>query len=507
MAESFAFNIVENVLVKLATEAYREISRAWGVQSDFQRLNDLLTTVKDVLLDAEGKQANNNQLRNWLQKLKDACYDAEDVLDEFEFEALRRQVLNQRSIGSKTAIAKLVFNDECVDRRFELKMSVCVSDDFDLKRLMIKMIKAAKGVDGDCSPMDLEQLQKALRDCLNGKKYLLILDDVWNEDNMKWNELKRPSVGGSRGSKIVVTTRSNQSAKMMGTIPTRTLQGLPEEESLSLFLRHLGAYSSLNLQNMIGNKLEIVRFFRKDYEFLDVGLIQFWMAHVLLQSSDENEDLKDIGRLAKSECSLVNSSRQNIPQGVRHLCLDNLDSLEENPFRFLDIDKLCHVGTFCFRHIKKGPNSEFFIKKCLSGFHSLRVLDLEGSNFELHNLETLLIRCEGIEELPKDMRYMISLRMLMVPRQMPCLNYLEIEECPILRERCKAKKGKDWAKIAHVSNIWIDGNRISSSISNDHLKVRKAIALDLTFTRWADLGSPMCSWFGTYQYHDARVVL
>ena len=84
MAESFAFNIVENVFVKLTTEAYREISRAWGVQSDFQRLNDKLTTVKDVLLDAEEKQANNNQLRNWLQKLKDACYDAEDVLDEFE---------------------------------------------------------------------------------------------------------------------------------------------------------------------------------------------------------------------------------------------------------------------------------------------------------------------------------------------------------------------------------------------------------------------------------------
>ncbi|XWS65017.1 hypothetical protein CRYUN_Cryun05aG0054500 [Craigia yunnanensis] len=101
MAESFAFNIVENVLVKLATEAYRETSRAWGVQSDFQSLNDLLTAVKAVLLDAEGKQAHDNQLRVWLQKLKDACYDAEDVLDEFEIEALRRQVMKQRSLGSK----------------------------------------------------------------------------------------------------------------------------------------------------------------------------------------------------------------------------------------------------------------------------------------------------------------------------------------------------------------------------------------------------------------------
>ncbi|WRX24821.1 Rx [Theobroma cacao] len=91
----------EKLIEKLATVAYQEISLAWGVQTDFQRLNDILTTVKDVLLDAEENQARNNQLRNWLQKLKDACYDAEDVLDEFQIEAWRRQVLKQRNIGKK----------------------------------------------------------------------------------------------------------------------------------------------------------------------------------------------------------------------------------------------------------------------------------------------------------------------------------------------------------------------------------------------------------------------
>ncbi|WRX25202.1 Rx [Theobroma cacao] len=91
----------EKLIEKLATVAYQEISLAWGVQTDFQRLNDILTTVKDVLLDTEENVAQNNQLRNWLQKLKDACYGAEDVLDEFQIEALRKQVLKQRSIGKK----------------------------------------------------------------------------------------------------------------------------------------------------------------------------------------------------------------------------------------------------------------------------------------------------------------------------------------------------------------------------------------------------------------------
>ncbi|XVF30493.1 hypothetical protein REPUB_Repub16aG0062800 [Reevesia pubescens] len=342
MAEYFAFNTAAKILSKLSDPTYQEIRLVWGVQSHLEKLKKTLTTIKAVLLDAEEKQAHDQQLRVWLQELKDACYDAEDLLDEFEIEALREQVLKQRSIGKKvrnffsssnplafrfrmahkiksitkrfgeiaalkanfhlierhdhgpsrvlrlerethsfvqasevigrdeekqriikklmqddptdeedvpvlpivglgglgkTALAKLVFNDKNVDTHFGLKLWVCVSDDFDLKRLVLKIIKSGKGGDGDLGSMDLEQLQRVVRDCLNGKRYLLILDDVWNEDIGKWKELKQLLVGGAKGSKIVVTTRSNQVAKISGTITPYNLEGLPYEKSLSLFLK------------------------------------------------------------------------------------------------------------------------------------------------------------------------------------------------------------------------------------------------------------------------------
>ncbi|WRX24091.1 Glycosyl hydrolase family 32 [Theobroma cacao] len=103
MAETFAFNIVENDIEKLSSFSYEELRLAWGVQSGLQKLSKTLNIVKAVLLDAEEKQALNNQLRVWLQELKDACYDAEDVLDEFEVEALWRQALKQRSLGDKVS--------------------------------------------------------------------------------------------------------------------------------------------------------------------------------------------------------------------------------------------------------------------------------------------------------------------------------------------------------------------------------------------------------------------
>ncbi|KAF2307981.1 hypothetical protein GH714_034050 [Hevea brasiliensis] len=60
----------------------------------------MLMTVKAVLLDAEEKQVSNNDVRVWLIKLKDVLYDAEDVLDEFECETQRKQLL--KLYGSTT---------------------------------------------------------------------------------------------------------------------------------------------------------------------------------------------------------------------------------------------------------------------------------------------------------------------------------------------------------------------------------------------------------------------
>ncbi|KAK3220324.1 hypothetical protein Dsin_014294 [Dipteronia sinensis] len=53
------------------------------------RLETILSSFRAVLLDAEKQQLHNNDVRGWLKKLKDACYDAEDALDELEMEQSR----------------------------------------------------------------------------------------------------------------------------------------------------------------------------------------------------------------------------------------------------------------------------------------------------------------------------------------------------------------------------------------------------------------------------------
>ena len=58
---------------------------------------------------------------------------------------------------------------------------------------------------------------------IEGKKFLLVLDDVWTEDQRKWEKLKLPLIqSGAHGSRILVTTRKQKVADMMGA-PTHTI--------------------------------------------------------------------------------------------------------------------------------------------------------------------------------------------------------------------------------------------------------------------------------------------
>ena len=347
MAESFLFSLADSFITKVASRAVEEASLALGVYDDLREIKNTVSLIKAVLLDAELKQKQNYELREWLKQIKRVLYDAEDVIDDFECEALRKHIVNASGsirkkvrryfsgsnplvyrlkmahqikhinkrfnkvaaarhnfdlqtndsdnhvikrrelthshvinsdvigkendkqkiidlllqdsdhkslsvipivgIGGlgKTTLAKTVFNDKSLDESFPLKMWVCVSNDFELQHLLVKILNSASV--GDSAPnfihqeniknLDVQQLQSHLRNTLAGKKFLLILDDVWNEDHVKWMQVKNLIQVGDEGSKVLVTTSSHSIAKMMCTNISYTLQGLSREDSLSVFLK------------------------------------------------------------------------------------------------------------------------------------------------------------------------------------------------------------------------------------------------------------------------------
>ncbi|CAN6703205.1 unnamed protein product [Malus baccata var. baccata] len=127
----------------------------------------------------------------------------------------------------KTALAQLIFNNDVIQNHFELKIWTCVSNVFELDIVVKKILQSEHN--------GIEQLQNDLRKKVDGKKYLLVLDDVWNDDLEKWLSLKCLLMGGGKGSRILITTRSETVVTISDTAKPYILRGLNEEHSWSLF--------------------------------------------------------------------------------------------------------------------------------------------------------------------------------------------------------------------------------------------------------------------------------
>ncbi|VAI68076.1 unnamed protein product [Triticum turgidum subsp. durum] len=93
-----------------------ELLRAWGLGKSRRKLERHLAAVQSILLDAEAKSRTDPAVRRWIKDLKTAAYHADDVLDDFRYEALRRHAAKlrrrptARKVGPRPIFLSCVFN-------------------------------------------------------------------------------------------------------------------------------------------------------------------------------------------------------------------------------------------------------------------------------------------------------------------------------------------------------------------------------------------------------------
>ncbi|KAL5713015.1 hypothetical protein ACHQM5_015133 [Ranunculus cassubicifolius] len=88
----------------------------------------------------------------------------------------------------KTTLAKLVLKEEGVVKNFEKKMWVCVSEPFNLFNVAKAIIEQAEGEVPRST--EWEVMHQSLSKSVKGKRFLLILDDVWTNNPNHWDPLK-----------------------------------------------------------------------------------------------------------------------------------------------------------------------------------------------------------------------------------------------------------------------------------------------------------------------------
>ncbi|KAL0007009.1 hypothetical protein SO802_008511 [Lithocarpus litseifolius] len=370
---------------RMASHEVLEFFSRWKLSEEpLMRLKTSLLYINAVLNDAEEKQINNPVVKGWVNELKDAAYQAQDLLDEIATDASRYkleaelkskvQLFNLTSHSSsykielkleeilgrlkflakqrdllglkegnggekpspkrpttslveesgvygrdrdteaiiellladdgsgynmsvipivgmgglgKTTLAQLLYNKLVVEN-FDIRAWVCVSQEFDVFRITKTILEAVTSSTSDTNDLDL--LQVRLNNSLVGRKFLIVLDDVWNENYLDWEVLQTPFKSGANGSKVILTTRNETAASIARTVRTYHLKPLTNEDCWLLFAKHAfgnresTAYANLELIGKeIVKKCNGLPLAAKTLGAFDLTSDRIWLCEVQLE--------------------------------------------------------------------------------------------------------------------------------------------------------------------------------------------------------------------------------
>ncbi|CAN6559056.1 unnamed protein product [Malus baccata var. baccata] len=339
VGEALLSGSIQVLYDKIASGEFMDFFRERRLNDSLvERLKMTLLSLQAVLNDAEEKQITNPAVEKWLDELKHAVFDAEDLVDEIDTEASRRKVKDQTKktqvlnflstsrkpfnykgmngriedlfnklehlakqkdnlglrggVGGnvsqrtpttsvvedgfctygrdgdkeklkallllfdnesssnfsvvpivgmggvgKTTLAQLLYNDEQVKEHFDTNVWVCVSEQYEGLRVIKTLIEEI--TKKPCDNLEMNSLEVQLRAQLRGKRFLLVLDDLWNENYDDWERLRILFTYGAKGSKVIVTTRSRHVASIVhNTISIHDLEKLSDEDCWLLLAKH-----------------------------------------------------------------------------------------------------------------------------------------------------------------------------------------------------------------------------------------------------------------------------
>ncbi|KAJ1291141.1 hypothetical protein BS78_02G295700 [Paspalum vaginatum] len=140
----------------------------------------------------------------------------------------------------KTTLAQRIFNDKRIQKHFQGRYAwVYCTDSIRKEELMTKILVALQPQHKILDlGFDLNGLHNQLQSFIQGKRFLLVLDDVSDEMYEVWGDIISVLNRGSPGSVVLVTTQLYGVARFMGTTTPIFLNPLQYDDLWKHFKHH-----------------------------------------------------------------------------------------------------------------------------------------------------------------------------------------------------------------------------------------------------------------------------
>ncbi|CAL5067344.1 unnamed protein product [Urochloa decumbens] len=155
----------------------------------------------------------------------------------------------------KTTFARLIYND--TNFKYYSQVWVYVSPRFDLCKIGNSIISQLSGKESQANEVQL--IKTCLTKLLSGKKILIVLDDLWENNTIELADLKDMLSPGDKTIVLVTTRSAHIAEKICSNIEPYKIESLTDEMCWDIIKQKSGVEAILDNEKYVGIGKEIAR--------------------------------------------------------------------------------------------------------------------------------------------------------------------------------------------------------------------------------------------------------
>ncbi|XP_051115814.1 putative late blight resistance protein homolog R1B-16 [Andrographis paniculata] len=218
-----------------AGDLWRKISEVDYIKRKLSMVEEVVDEVvvekqTRVSVPADGSSTAASSIgKNVIVGLEEHMFNIKGELARYEGNLQIIPIVGMGGIG-KTTLAKKLYEDKYSMERFDVRLWITISQEYSVDEILLGLINDGKverhGGNSD-GPGEI------LRKELYGRRYLIVMDDIWTLQ--AWYDLRRFFPDNGNGSRILVTTRLSQVAGSLASHDPYPMTFLDTNTSWSLF--------------------------------------------------------------------------------------------------------------------------------------------------------------------------------------------------------------------------------------------------------------------------------